>query len=206
MTGQNEKKEFMMIDNLDTLKVLVDPLRLQILQVLNREPQTINQVAERLGSSSSRLYYHFNLMESHGLITVVSTQMVNNIMEKTYWVTAENYEVDKDLLSSSSESVQEDIVQIVSSSLAAVREDFIRSIQAREKQLKKDGSEAPLPITMFQISKVVKDSTFEDFSTRLKDLIQEFGALPEEKEPGDDVRRWSLATYLYPNYDLPKEK
>ena len=46
-------------------------------------PPAVNQVAGKLGLSNSRLYYHFNLLEKHGLIEVVETHMVNNNQEVT---------------------------------------------------------------------------------------------------------------------------
>ena len=63
------------ISDLDTLKVVSDPFRVQILEVLVHEPQTVNQVAEKMGLAPSKLYYHFNMLEKHGLIQVVDTTL-----------------------------------------------------------------------------------------------------------------------------------
>lgn len=86
------------IRDLATLKVIAEPLHTQIYGALVQEPLTIKQVGERLGIIPTKLYYHFNLMEGAGLIRVVETRSVNSIIEKLYWVIAENLELDPDLL------------------------------------------------------------------------------------------------------------
>ncbi|MGB7093974.1 MAG: winged helix-turn-helix domain-containing protein, partial [Anaerolineales bacterium] len=58
----------MMVKDLETLKILADPLRNQILEILAPEKLTINQMAEKLGLAPSKLYYHINLLEKYGLI------------------------------------------------------------------------------------------------------------------------------------------
>ena len=51
----SERLPVLTIKDLETLKVLADPLRLQIIEVLAPEPQTVNQIAQQLGLSRSRL-------------------------------------------------------------------------------------------------------------------------------------------------------
>jgi DNA-binding transcriptional ArsR family regulator len=69
------------IKDYDTLKAIADPLRAQIVELLINDPLTVSQVAQRLGLAPSKLYYHFGLLEKIGLIAVVETRMVANIME-----------------------------------------------------------------------------------------------------------------------------
>ena len=72
------------ISDLDTLRVVADPLRNQIVELLIMEPQTVKQIAERLGLAPSKLYYHIGLLEKHGIIEVAETRMVANLQEKDY--------------------------------------------------------------------------------------------------------------------------
>lgn len=55
-----------MVRDYDTLKVIADPLRAQIVAILLHEPLNMRQVAERLGLAASKLYYHFGLLEKIG--------------------------------------------------------------------------------------------------------------------------------------------
>ena len=77
-----------LIQDRETLKVMADPLRSQILEILLDSPHTIRQTAAKLGLSASKLYYHFNLLEKHGLIEVVETRRIANLVEKHYQAVA----------------------------------------------------------------------------------------------------------------------
>lgn len=195
-----------LVDNLETLKVMTDPTRIEILHILASEPQTINQVAEKLGLTNSRLYYHFKQLEDHGLISVVNTRMVNNIVEKFYWSTAEDFDIDTTLLDFSSDSGKENIERLVSSSLETTRMDMLRTLQARREKLNKGAASVPREMVITNIKKRLNDETFQAFIDRLKDLLEEFSKLPEEVSEGEDVNQFSLAVYAYPNYYYDQEQ
>src|SRR5919199_432922 len=85
------------ISDLDSLRVIADPLRLRILESLI-EPRTVKQVAAELGIFPTKLYYHMQLLERHGLIMVVDTRLVSGILEKRYRAAARCFHVDHALL------------------------------------------------------------------------------------------------------------
>lgn len=85
------------IDDVDTLKVLADPLRLRIRELLV-QPSTVKQLAAELDIPATKLYYHVNLLEKHGLITVVDTRVASGAMERVYQVTAYRVQVAPHLL------------------------------------------------------------------------------------------------------------
>ncbi|MFC1936911.1 ArsR/SmtB family transcription factor [Chloroflexota bacterium] len=72
----------MVLKDLEAVKVVADPLRNQIMEVLTAEPLTVNQIGEKLGLTASKLYYHVNMLEKHGFITVVDTIVHGNLIEK----------------------------------------------------------------------------------------------------------------------------
>src|SRR6266513_2118828 len=78
----------MVVSNFDTLKVVADPTRLRILEVLIEQPLTVKQVARKLEIAPTKLYYHVNLLEEHGLLTVTASRVVSGIIEKQYRTTA----------------------------------------------------------------------------------------------------------------------
>jgi len=92
-------RDLRVVDNVETLKVLADPLRLRILALLRREPATAKQIAAELGAPIKKLYYHLGLLEEHELIRVRSTRLVSGILEKQYEPTAYRITVDRELLS-----------------------------------------------------------------------------------------------------------
>ncbi len=206
MSKNNIKQPYFLVNDLETLRVLTDPLRLQILDVLNQEPQTVNQVAEKLGLSSSRLYYHFNKLEEHGLIIVVETRMVNNMVEKLYWVAADEIEFDKDLLSFSLEDGQDNLIKIILSSLDAIREDVIRSLQARRFDLEQGAKSIPRDMIVTSVKKKIKDETYQQFVQRFKALLDDYSALEDVEGTGEDINVYNFACYLYPSFYYQKER
>lgn len=103
MTDSQQQTRFVQADEfvireLDTLKVIADPLRLEIIELIFDHAHTVKQVAHKLDMPASKLYYHFNLMEKHGLITVASTRMVSGIVEKSFQASARQFRVMKGLL------------------------------------------------------------------------------------------------------------
>ncbi|MFN8621935.1 MAG: helix-turn-helix domain-containing protein [Chloroflexota bacterium] len=117
------------VGDLETLRVLADPLRLRILEAFVREgdaPQTVKQVARVLGESPTKLYYHVQLLEERGLIRMTATRVVSGIIEKRYQPVARSYRVDRTLLDSTSSSgATEAIASAVASLLEGAREDIL---------------------------------------------------------------------------------
>ncbi len=200
MPEEKKRLEFLMIDDLDTLRLVTDPLRFQIMQVLEQEPQTVNQVAKKLGHSASRLYYHFKLLEEHGVIEVKRTRTVNNIIEKFYWLTAEDIKVNQDLINFSTDSGAENIVRMVNASVDAVRQDMLRSLNARKFNLAHGGKAQERDMTIFQTKRRLKDSTYQAFKEKLNDLIKAFSELPEAEEDSEDSSVYSFVSFAYPSY------
>ncbi len=99
----DESRGVLAIRDVDTLKVVADPLRLQILQLLDQRdgPRTVKGLAAALKMPATKLYYHVNLLEEHGLIRVVDTRVVSGIIEKQYAPAAAELRVDQALLTPS---------------------------------------------------------------------------------------------------------
>src|SRR3712207_1417060 len=93
---QLDPKDIYFISDLETLKVVSDPLRLRILECFRGVPATVKDVAAALDMPPTRLYYHVNQLEERGLIHVVETRVVSGIIEKHYQTTAYRLTVDHD--------------------------------------------------------------------------------------------------------------
>lgn len=81
----------------EVLRLIADPLRLRILELLRQEPRTVTELAGLLDVARTRLYYHVRLLESHDLVAVAETNVVAGITEKRYRVTAYRLTVDRTL-------------------------------------------------------------------------------------------------------------
>jgi len=88
-----------LIHDLETLQVAADPLHLQLLATIRDEAKSIKQIAAELELDQVKLYYHFNLLESHGLVKIVMERKVRHLVERFYRIRAYHLSVEDHLLS-----------------------------------------------------------------------------------------------------------
>jgi DNA-binding transcriptional ArsR family regulator len=91
----------MVITDVEQLKVIGDPLRLQMIETMAEDPArawTAKELAKQLATKQTKLYHHLGLLEEHGFIRVGETRVVSGILEKRYQATAHGYSVDRALL------------------------------------------------------------------------------------------------------------
>jgi DNA-binding transcriptional ArsR family regulator len=198
-------KDTFIIHDLDTLRVMADPLRAQILEVLIQQTATVKQIAEKLGITPSNLYYHISLMEKHGLIVVTETRMVANMLEKEYRATATNIEIDPELLNFTTDTGKDTINTVLTSTIDTTREDILRSLQARYFVLDKGAEEHPRRFILNRVVSRIKESSIEEFQSRLAALIQDFSAAnSQEQSIDDDYQTYAFTIAFYPTFHFPE--
>jgi DNA-binding transcriptional ArsR family regulator len=192
------------IKDLETLRALSDPLRMQIVELLS-ENQTVKQVAEKLGLAPGKLYYHFNTLEKLGLIEVVETHMIANMIEKIYHTSADMLDVDPTLFRFSKEGGNESLNVAVTSIIDATRDDLIRSFQARQFQLEQGAEEQPRRIIINRLISRVPEERVAEFQDRLVALLKEF---EDENDKSSDLQPYALTVAFYPSfyYETPKKE
>src|SRR5512132_2873441 len=87
----------LLLSELRQVKMLADPLRVRVLEVLLRGAATPKQVAHELGERPSRLYHHVAALERAGLVRLVATRPVRGAVEKYYRPVARQFVVDRSL-------------------------------------------------------------------------------------------------------------
>jgi len=90
----------MLIGDLETFQLLLERLRMSILQLLLHRALPVRTLAEELGVPVTRLYYHVNLLEDAGIITVVDVRKAGAMMQKVYRASAYDYRPASDLVES----------------------------------------------------------------------------------------------------------
>lgn len=199
----NSIENFFIIQDIATLRVLADPLRSKIHEMLTVQPLTVRQVAEKLGADSGKLYYHFNLLEKHNLIKVISTRKVVNMMEKTYSATARTVDIDSGLLNTRTAAGQESILTMSASILDTTREDMLRSLQTRIREVENGAPENPREIILNRLTVRLREDTYKEFIDRVHKLLEDFEAAGVED---NDATSFTLAAVLYPNFYFPETK
>lgn len=91
----------LVLDDVEQLKTVSDPVRLQLLDRMTDDPRrgwTAKELAEALATKQTKLYHHLGLLEERGFIRVAGTRVVSGILEKRYQVAARSFRVDRTLL------------------------------------------------------------------------------------------------------------
>jgi DNA-binding transcriptional ArsR family regulator len=184
----------------DKLKIIADPLRAQIVELLIAEPLNVRQVAERLGLVPTKLYYHFGLLERIGLIAVADTRLVANMVEKTYRATAPRIELDPALLNFRTDAGKENINTALVSTLDTTRDDVLRSLHARYAQLEHGAEARPRPVVVTRALSRLDDTRADAFRDRLLALFQEFEAADLAAAAGPPYLSYALTVAFYPSY------
>ncbi len=89
------------IEDLETLHVISDPLRLQLLGAIIEQPKPVKQIAAELEVDQIKLYYHFKMLEKYKLVKVVEERIISGIVEKVYRARARQLRVADKLLATS---------------------------------------------------------------------------------------------------------
>jgi DNA-binding transcriptional ArsR family regulator len=90
--------EIRVINDPEVLRLIADPRRLRLLELLRQQPRTVKELAALLNLPRTGLYYHVNLLEAHDLVTVADERVVSGIIERRYRATAYRLSVDKTML------------------------------------------------------------------------------------------------------------
>ena len=86
------------------LKAFNDPTRSRILGIIQNQPATAKQIADRLGATPGAIGHHLHVLEAAGLAKVVARRLVRGIVANYYTRTARifNYNLPHEVAGSAS--------------------------------------------------------------------------------------------------------
>jgi DNA-binding transcriptional ArsR family regulator len=186
------------IDDLEALKIMSDPLRIRLVDLLRQAPATVKQLAAALEVAPRALYYHINLLERHGLIRVVATRLVSGIQEKTYRAIAYLF-VYKDLspvASSGGASQAQEVV--LSSYFSSTLEEIRDSIRAGRIDLDQDAPAERALCSSWGLLRLTPEQV-ASLGARITALLEEYPHYQGTPEPdGSQVYRFLYT--LFPTH------
>jgi DNA-binding transcriptional ArsR family regulator len=202
-----------LIDDLETLRLMTQPLRLRLLEALRTspEPLAVKELAAALGVPQTRLYHHVNLLEERGLIRVARTRLVSGIVEKRYAVTAARIGVDRTLLAPAAAGDEglETLEVLLSVVLDEVRSEIKRAVRAGLIDLELSGEDkiGPRRLVLGRKWLWLTDAEVEEFERALVELGERFehrAAGPGPRETAEDgARLYEQVIGFYPAVSPP---
>jgi DNA-binding transcriptional ArsR family regulator len=171
-------KDLLVLDDLEQVKALAVPVRVEIIMSLNDQPMTTTQIARLLGEKPNRLYYHVTELERVGILEVVETKQKGNLVEKYYLPVARVFRIDPALFARGSEG-REAWLQTVISHFDSTIIEYRRRV-ADENVSPSDMERAFSSILDFGLT--ADELTL--FRQELRELILKWGKVADLAKPG----------------------
>lgn len=129
-------KDIMVLRDLEEIKAISHPYRLEILEAFDGEPLSAKQLSEILGEPHAKINYHIKNLVSVGILELVEEKVKSGIIEKYYLPKAKMIVIDKSILSSNNDSLVQTLNQASISLFEKISEDFYRAAENNEIQSK----------------------------------------------------------------------
>jgi predicted ArsR family transcriptional regulator len=182
------------------LRVLSDPQRSFIVYSLASRAKTVKALAAELGCPPTRLYYHMQQLEKHGLVFVEETRLVSGIVEKHYRALAREWVLDRAAFQVAGGTDASRVDALLGFVFDQSRLEVQRQVETGAIDLR---LRAPAPGALVAWRNVLKLDRAQAATlyARLTALWQEYEALAREPAEGGDF--YAFAVALYPNGVAP---
>jgi len=165
-----EPLEYMEVEDIEVFEVLNNTTRFRIVRYLEK-PRSIREVAELLHVPPTRLYYHFNLLEEAGIISVVETRKVGAMLQKVYQTVARGFRPSPKIAQGDHEP--NELAKITAGVvLDGARVDAEESLTDHFARVRA-GEERKLPGSIGRSLAFMTEDQAEAFSEKLRKLIEE---------------------------------
>jgi DNA-binding transcriptional ArsR family regulator len=169
------------INTLQQFRAISDPMRSKILGIIQTQPATAKQLAERLGSTPGAVGHHLHVLEEAGLAQIVARRTVRGIIANYYTRTARLfvYELPPDVVGE---------VPVGMNIFSVARDEIVEVLALPEKSLFYQG----LPHAR------LSEQRARHYAERLQALVDEL--LSEPPDPQGNVYGMYLVLYEAPDY------
>jgi DNA-binding transcriptional ArsR family regulator len=112
----------LVIDTVQQFKAISDPIRSRILGIIQNQPATAKQIADRLGATPGAIGHHLRVLEAAGLAKLVARRVVRGIVANYYTRTARIFTFDLPREVTGDTSISLDIITTARDELAEAEE------------------------------------------------------------------------------------
>lgn len=169
------------ITTVQQFKAISDPMRSRILGIIQNQPATAKQIADRLGATPGAIGHHLHVLEAAGLAKVIARRLVRGIVANYYTRTARIFLYDLPEEIKGGLSVDLDI-------MTRARDELAEAIVTVDDPLRMDG---------FPHIRLSQERA-EAYRERLGALIDEL--LEETPDPGGEIYGIHIAMFKAPAY------
>ena len=91
-------KELLVLRDLESIKAIAHPRRIDILKAFEKEPLSAKQLSQMLDEPHAKINYHIKTLYKVGILELVEEKIKSGIVEKYYYPTAKNIMVGKKVI------------------------------------------------------------------------------------------------------------
>lgn len=173
--------------DVETLRVLADPLRLAIVNHLMegaaRDPKirSAKELAKELGQPQTKLYRHLKQLCAAGLVVVAETRLVSGIVEARYRTGQQSLRIAESILGG--EAPVDDILRALAVIMDRHREELFTAIRTGRVPLHPASAESgPVTPTLALLNATIPLDRAEAFAHRLTAVVEEFASLDSDPD------------------------
>ncbi|MFI5271650.1 MAG: helix-turn-helix domain-containing protein [Ktedonobacterales bacterium] len=187
-TAADDVPNIYYIESLEQLRAIADELRLRILDQLMREPLTVTQLGERLGTTPAKVHYHVGELVRVGLARLVRTRENRGILEKYYRAAGRDIRISEGVLR-----------HLPPDEVVAATSDFLRFLtrgylDAMSRGLSASAAESSVSVGLMSATLWMTSDEQKELAQRVSDLLKPF-----ENPRGIAGEHERIAAYLsYP--------
>ena len=91
-------KEVLILRDLECIKAIAHPRRIDVLRAFNNEPLSAKQLSQMLDEPHAKKNYHIKTLYKVGILELVEEKIKSGIVEKYYYPKAKNILIDKNVI------------------------------------------------------------------------------------------------------------
>ncbi|WDV44614.1 helix-turn-helix domain-containing protein [Clostridiaceae bacterium M8S5] len=196
-------KKILYLRNNKDMRMITDPYRLKILQIIMKNEKislTVQEIANKLGDPHGKVYYHVKKLADYGALEIHKTENINGITAKYYKLTFDDIDFGKDPENKSNYDFKvNQAMKMVAQFYNDSRDDYLKSIKRYAENNKGKENEKAKDDCFIYLSNVyLNDEIFPKFKADVIELIKKYST-----KGNNDVSHDKKGVFLavYPEFD-----
>lgn len=127
--GGGGMKEVLVLRDLECIKAIAHPRRIDILKAFKATPLSAKQLSQLLDEPHAKINYHIKTLYKVGVLDLVEEKVKSGIVEKYYYPTAKHIVIGKKALDFNNDLEQMDMGDICISKFENMSNSFYKAIE-----------------------------------------------------------------------------
>jgi DNA-binding transcriptional ArsR family regulator len=167
-------KDILILKDLEQIKALSSPYRIQILEAFDNQPANTKMIAELMMEQHAKINYHIKALYKVGLLELVEEVQRSGIVEKFYQPVARNFVVDSGSMRMGDSEISNSVNQYRIALFETISTAFYGALDLKNS-----------PTLKIQLASDVymTDEELLELSERMKGIMNDVGLKYKEKRP-----------------------